>query len=214
MSAAAVLFDLDGLLIDSEPVWFEVEHAVVTRLGGTWVHADQAQCIGGTIDRTCAYILERTGPVIEAAELAQELVATMADRLRSSLPLRDGAAELLDALRERAVPLGLVTSSYQLIVEAALDALGHDRFRVTVSGEDVTHGKPHPEPYLTACAGLAVAPARVVVLEDAPYGVMSAEAAGCVAVAVPEVAPIEPTPRRPVFRSLRDIDVDWLLDLA
>ena len=214
MTAAAVLFDLDGLLIDSEPVWFEVEHAVVTRLGGVWAHADQAACIGGTIDRTCAYILERIGPVIEATELANELVVTMAARLRESLPLRDGAAELLDGLRDRAVPLGLVTSSYRLIVDAALDAVGHERFLVTVSGEDITHGKPHPEPYLKACAGLSVDPAHVVVLEDAPYGVMSAEAAGCVAVAVPEVAAIEPTPRRPVLRSLREADVDWLLALA
>jgi len=214
VTAAAVLFDLDGLLIDSEPVWFEVEHAVVTRLGGTWAHSDQAACIGGTIDRTCAYILERTGPVIDAVDLARELVVTMAARLREALPLRDGALELLDGLRDRAIPLGLVTSSYRLIVEAALDFLGHDRFLVTVSGEDITHGKPHPEPYLTACEALGVEPARVVVLEDAPYGVMSAEAAGCVAVAVPEVAPIEPTSRRPVLRSLRDADLDWLLALA
>jgi HAD superfamily hydrolase (TIGR01509 family) len=207
------LFDLDGLLIDSEPVWYEVEYAAVERLGGQWGPEHQAACIGGTIDQTCAYILELTGAPADAAELQHDVLAAMAERFRAALPVRRGALELLDALVAHEIPIGLVTSSYRVLVDAALAVLGADRFAVTVSGEDVRNGKPDPEPYMLACARLGVEPARTVVLEDSPHGVASAEAAGCRVVAVPEVAPIEPTPTRSVVESLADIDVAWLLRL-
>ena len=91
--------------------------------------------------------------------------------------------------------------------------MGTERFDVAVVGDEITRGKPHPEPYLTACEKLSVDPAACVALEDAVSGVQSAEAAGCVVVAVPSVAPIEARPTRPVFSSLTEIDVDWLLAL-
>lgn len=107
----------------------------------------------------------------------------------------------------------MVSSSYRVLIDAALDRLGRDRFPVSVAGDEIAHGKPHPEPYLTACARLSTDPRECVVLEDASSGVASAEAAGCVVVAVPSVAPIEATPTRPVVERLADIDVDWLLSL-
>jgi HAD superfamily hydrolase (TIGR01509 family) len=214
VTAQAVLFDLDGLLVDSEPVWFEVESAAVARLGGQWSHENQAACVGGTIDQTCAYILELTGATVDAAELQGDLLAAMAIRFTDALPVRRGAMELLGALAEHGVPTGLVTSSYRVLIDAALRVLGAHRFQVTVSGEDVRRGKPDPEPYALACARLDVSPHRTVVLEDSPQGVASAEAAGCRVVAVPEVAPIEPTPTRSVVESLADVDVQWLLNLV
>ena len=212
--AQAVLFDLDGLLVDSEPVWFEVESAAVERLGGQWAPRHQAACVGGTIDQTCAYILELTGAAVDAATLQRDLLAAMAARFAEALPVRRGAMDLLDALAEHGVPIGLVTSSYRVLIDAALPVLGAHRFQVTVGGEDVTRGKPDPEPYTLACARLEVNPHRTVVLEDSPQGVASAEAAGCRVVAVPEVAPIEPTPTRSVVESLADVDVEWLLNLV
>jgi HAD superfamily hydrolase (TIGR01509 family) len=214
LSASAVLFDLDGLLVDSEPVWYDVEYAAVERLGGQWGKEHQAACVGGTIDQTCAYILKLTGASVDAGELQDDLLTAMAARFAESLPLRAGALELLDGLAARRVPIGLVTSSYRVLVDAALAVLGPDRFAVTVTGEDVTKGKPDPEPYLLACRRLAVDPRRTVVLEDAPNGVASAEAAGCWVVAVPEVAPIEPAPTRVVVESLADVHVEWLLRLG
>jgi HAD superfamily hydrolase (TIGR01509 family) len=214
VTAKAVLFDLDGLLVDSEPVWYAVEYALVERLGGQWSQEHQAACMGGTIDRSCAYILELTGAEASAEEIRDELLGAMAARFAASLPLHVGATELLDELGARGIPLGVVTSSYRVIADTALEAIGRSRFAVVVSGEEVTHGKPHPEPYLRACEQLDVDPRRVVVLEDAPYGVVAAEAAGCVVVAVPTVAPIEATPSRPVVSSLADIDADWLLTLT
>jgi HAD superfamily hydrolase (TIGR01509 family) len=209
---AAVLFDMDGLLVDSEPVWYDVESAAVARLGGLWTPADQAACIGGTMAASCRYIIERTQASVSVDALSKEMIDEMVARFRSDLPLHAGALELLDALQERGVPIGLVTSSYRRLVDAALDSLGADRFDVTVAGDEVTHGKPDPEPYLTACERLGVEPSRTVVLEDAENGVIAAEAAGCVVVAVPSVAPIDPAPRRHIVTSLTT--PGWLLGLA
>jgi HAD superfamily hydrolase (TIGR01509 family) len=211
---AAVLFDMDGLLVNSEPVWYDVESAMVARLGGVWTPADQAACLGGTMAASSRYIIERTGTSVSADELSEEMVGEMVVRFRRDLPLHEGALPLLDALGERGVHLGLVSSSYRRLMDAALDSLGADRFDVTVAGDEVTHGKPHPEPYLTACERLEVDASSVVVLEDADTGVRSAEAAGCIVVAVPSVAPIEAAPRRHIVPSLLAVTPDWLLGLA
>jgi len=204
---------MDGLLIDSEPVWYEVESEVVSRLGGSWSHENQAACIGGTLDASCRYILDVTGSSVSVDELTAMLLEGMVAHFHAGLPLHAGALELVDAVRARGVRTALVSSSYRVLVDAALDRIGADRFDVSVVGDEITHGKPHPEPYLTACQKLSVDPASCVALEDAASGVRSAESAGCVVVAVPSVAPIEPTPTRPVVSSLTDIDVDWLLGL-
>ena len=211
--AAAVLFDMDGLLVDSEPVWYAVEEAAVERLGGTWAPEHQAALAGGTIDASCRYMIELTGADLAASDLATELLAEMVLRFRDDLPVHGGALELVDAVRAEGVATGLVSSSYRVLVDAVLERLGHDRFDVTVAGDEISRGKPDPEPFRTACHRLGVDPASVVVLEDAPHGVTSAEAAGCIVVAVPSVAPIEATPRRPVVRRLADIDPEWLLSL-
>jgi len=213
MTASAVLFDMDGLLIDSEPVWYDVESEVVSRLGGTWSHAHQAACIGGTLDASCRYILEVTGSSVSVDELTAMLLEGMVEHFHAGLPVHAGALELVDAVRARGVPTALVSSSYRVLVDAALDRIGAHRFDVAVVGDEISRGKPHPEPYLTACGKLSVDPTKCVALEDAASGVQSAEAAGCVVVAVPSVAPIEALPTRPVLSTLVDIDVDWLLAL-
>jgi HAD superfamily hydrolase (TIGR01509 family) len=204
---------MDGLLIDSEPVWYDVESEVVSRLGGTWSHEHQAACIGGTLDASCRYMLDVTGASVSVEELTAMLLAGMVEHFHAGLPMHTGALELVDAVRARGVRTALVSSSYRVLVDAALDRIGADRFDVSVVGDEISRGKPHPEPYLTACDKLSVDPSKCVALEDAVSGVQSAEAAGCVVVAVPSVSPIEPTPIRPVLSSLADIDVDWLLAL-
>jgi len=213
MTAAAVLFDMDGLLIDSEPVWYDVEAEVVSRLGGTWGPEHQAACIGGTMDASCRYMIELTGSALSVEELTAMLLDGMVEHFHAGLPLHDGAIELVDAVRARGVPTALVSSSYRILVDAALHQIGAERFDVSVVGDEITRGKPHPEPYLIACEKLSVDPAACVALEDAVAGVQAAEAAGCVVVAVPSVAPIDALPARPVVSSLTEIDVDWLLAL-
>ena len=215
MSAAAkaVLFDMDGILVDSEPIWYAVEGALVERLGGRWGREHQAKCIGGTVDATCRYIVELTGTSWTAAEVQEAVMADMVDHMSSALPLHEGALALIDAVRARGVPTALVTSTFRVIVDSVLDSLGTHRFDAVITGDEVTRGKPHPEPYLAACERLGVAPHEAVVVEDALNGVLAAEAAGCTVVVVPSVAPIEPATRRHVVPSVRAIDPDWILGL-
>jgi len=215
MTAAAVLFDMDGLLLDSEPLWYAVEEAAVQRLGGTWAPHHQEALIGGTMDASCRYMIELTGADMSVDDLSDLLVAEMVAHFRTgTAPLHDGALALVDAVRAAGVRTGLVSSSYRVVIDAALELLGQHRFDVSIAGDEVTRGKPDPEPYRTACERLGVATAATVVLEDAIMGVLSAEAAGCTVVAVPSVAPIEPAPNRPVVPRLADIDCGWLLSLA
>jgi HAD superfamily hydrolase (TIGR01509 family) len=211
--AAAVLFDMDGLLVDSEPVWFDVEAEVMAGLGVRWTKADQAACVGGPTDRSSAYMLDLAGSDLRVEELEGRLVAGMVDRLHRHVPLRPGAVDLVDAVRSAGVPAALVSSSHRLLVDAALTGLGRERFDVTIAGDEIEYGKPGPEPYLAACAWLDVAPSRCVVLEDSPVGVASGQAAGCVVVAVPSVTPVEPADRRVVIDTLEGIDLNWLLSL-
>lgn len=212
----AVLFDMDGLLIDSEPLWTIAETELAARLGGGWNDEVKAACVGHRLDAAVPIILsyydvEPLPAVVDDA--IQFLQRRMVEQFETSLPLHAGGLELLDELRVRGVATALVSSSWRALVDAALRVLGW-RFDITLAGDEVTHAKPHPEPYLTTCARLSVEPGRAVVLEDALSGVLSAEAAGCPVVAVPFVAPIDPAPGRWVVEALADIDADWLLSLS
>jgi HAD superfamily hydrolase (TIGR01509 family) len=211
----AVLFDLDGLLVDSEPVWFEVESAVMARLGGQWGPADQAALIGGSLDRTVTYLLARAAQPAQASRpeverwLLDEMTALVLTR---GLPARPGARELLAEVAGAGVPHALVTSSARQIMQAALAVTGM-RFPVTVCGEDVRHTKPDPEPYLLAAARLGVAPGGCVVLEDSPSGAAAARAAGCPVIAVPSV-PIPAMPGIVTVKSLAVVDLAMLAEVA
>jgi HAD superfamily hydrolase (TIGR01509 family) len=209
----AVLFDMDGVLVDSEPVWYEVETALVEGMGGTWSPEHQAKCIGGTVDWFCRYVIELTGSVRSPEDVQDEILAAMAARFADALTIHDGALDLGDGVRTRGARTALVTSSYRALVEPALGWLGDHRFDAVIAGDEVSRGKPDPEPYLAACRALGVEPAAAVVVEDSPSGVRAAEAAGCTVVAVPSVAPIDPGPRRHVVGSVAAIDPEWILSL-
>ncbi len=206
----AVLFDLDGVLVDSEPIWFRVEERVMAELGGRWRHEDQAVCVGGTLPETAAYMLARSASARSSADVQRRLVQEMAAELRTGVPLTPGAGELLDRLAAAGVPLGLVSSSFRVLVDAALEAIGADRFLVSVAGDEVHRPKPDPEPYRSAVRRLGADPARCVVFEDSPPGVAAAEAAGCICVGVPDVVPLQPTRTRPVVTTLAEVDLGWL----
>jgi HAD superfamily hydrolase (TIGR01509 family) len=214
ITAAAVLFDMDGLLVDSEPLWTVAEVELAASLGGTWSDDIKAAIIGTRVDTAVPTILRFYGVADGPAEVTAAmtfLLERMVELFHDDLPLMPGALELIDEVRRLGVPTGLVSSSYRVLVDAALDTLGRERFDMTLAGDEVGHGKPSPEPYLTACARLGVEPAATVILEDAMSGVTSGEAAGATVVAVPWVAPIEATPRRPVMASLTEIDAAWLV---
>lgn len=216
----AVLFDMDGLLVDTEPLWFEVESSVMARLGGEWTAADQRALIGGSLPSTVSYLASRgSGPAARAseAEIADWLIGGMADLLgsRDVRPL-PGAVELIGAVRAAGLPYALVTSSERVIVDAVLGALVRHgvAFDVIVSGTDVRNAKPDPEPYQLAAGLVGADPRCCVALEDSPNGVASAEAAGCVTVAVPGMAPIAERPGRLIVRSLAEVDLATLRGLV
>jgi HAD superfamily hydrolase (TIGR01509 family) len=211
----AVLFDLDGLLVDSEPLWFEVERAVMARLGGQWGPGDQEALIGGSLDRTVAYVLAKAGrpPPGGPGQVARWLLDGMTElMLARGVPVQPGARELLAEVAAAGIPYALVTSSARQIMDAALAVTGMS-FPVTVCGEDVRRTKPDPEPYLLAAARLGVPTAGCVVLEDSPNGVAAARAAGCAVIAVPSV-PIPPGSGFVTAKSLTVVDLAMLADLA
>jgi HAD superfamily hydrolase (TIGR01509 family) len=214
---AAVLFDMDGLLVDSEPVWTIAEAELAARYGAVWDDEIKARCIGMALPDAVPMMLDYFGVAkptpAQLGEAQEHMLARMVELFTSELPVQPGALELVNGLRAAGVPLALVSSSYRVLVDAVLAGFGADRFDFTLAGDEVARTKPDPEPYLTAAAALGVDPAGCVVFEDAPSGIASAEAAGCLAIGIPGDAPLEATPFRPVVDSLADIDLDWLLDL-
>ena len=207
----AVLFDMDGMLIDTEPLWIATEAEVAAELGcTTWTVEDQRRCLGSSAAMVASYIAERSGTSVPQSEIVTMLYTSVARRMADSPPVQPGAKELLSELDALGVPMALVTSTYRSLLGTALRGLGEHYFAATVAGDEVSQAKPHPEPYLTAARLLGVDPRRCVAVEDSPAGVAAAQAAGCVVVAVQHVASIEEAERRYVVSSLTEISVDWL----
>jgi HAD superfamily hydrolase (TIGR01509 family) len=198
----AVLFDMDGVLVDSEPLWFQAESGVMARLGGSWTDGDQHVLVGGSMAVTVAYLLEKGTRRADPAVVERWLTESMIQMLRSRpLPVMPGARELVADVAAAGLPYGLVTSSERVIMDAVLAGFG-PAFPVTICAEDVAACKPDPEGYLLAARKLAVDPRRCLVIEDSRNGVAAAEAAGCVVVAVPGVVTIPAAPGRLVVASL------------
>jgi HAD superfamily hydrolase (TIGR01509 family) len=209
-----VLFDMDGLLVDTEPLWFETEADVMARLGAPWTEQDQEQLLGGSMDNTVGYLLARATRPAPPADVARWMTEGMLRRAAEGrVVVRPGARALLDEVARAGLPFALVTGSQRPFTEAVLASTGF-RFPVTVTGDDVTRTKPDPEPYLLAAKLLDADPGQCVALEDSPNGVASATTAGCLVVAVPTLLPVPPAPRRLVVQSLTDVSLATLRALA
>jgi HAD superfamily hydrolase (TIGR01509 family) len=210
-----VLFDMDGLLVDTEPLWFETEGEVMARLGGgPWTKEDQEALLGGSMDNTVGYLLARATRRASRAEVARWMTEGMLKRAAEGrVTVRPGASELLAEVAAAGIPHALVTGSQRPFTEAVLTSTGF-RFPVVVTGDDVTRTKPDPEPYLLAAKLLDADPQQCVALEDSPNGVTSATAAGCHVVAVPTLVPIPPAPRRLVAPALTGVTLKTLQSLA
>jgi HAD superfamily hydrolase (TIGR01509 family) len=209
-----VLFDMDGLLIDSEPLWTIAEVELMRALGGEWNASTKSKIVGRHVDDSALVFLELTGSDKSQQWVIDFMVRRVAELFHAQLPLLPGVTALLDELCRRGVPMAIASASPRILVDAALDDIGADKFAFTDAGDEVSAPKPDPEAYLKAAAAIGVDPARCIVIEDSPPGVAAGEAAGAVVVAVPSVSPIPPAPRRYVLDSLEGIDVDWLLSLV
>lgn len=210
----AVLFDMDGLLVDSEPVWSVAEAELMAWLRGPWNLEVKALCVGRRVDEACRILVNVAGSSVPPEEAQAWLVGRMCELFRENLPLLPGAVELVDACRAAGVRTALVSSSYRALVDAALESIGAERFDVTVAGDEVVHAKPAPEPYERAAAALGAHPGDCVVVEDSLAGCQSGAAAGCPVVAVPNVVDVPHAPGRTVVRSLTDLSVERLRALV
>jgi len=196
---------MDGTLVDTEPYWIEAEFELASRHGGTWSREHALNLVGQDLLDSGRYIREHMGIDVEPTTIVEQLLDSVVARVEQAVPWRPGARELLADLASHDIPCALVTMSYRRFVVPVLDVLPSDTFRVIITGDAVSHGKPHPEPYLKAARELRVDPANCVAIEDSNTGARSAEAAGCVVLVVPNHVPVlEGTSR--VFR-------DSLVDL-
>jgi HAD superfamily hydrolase (TIGR01509 family) len=185
---AAVVFDLDGVLLDSEQVWNEVREAVVRERGGRWTDQAQADMMGMSSTEWSHYMHEVLGVPDPPEEINREVLRRMLERYSERLPLIDGAVDAVKRLAE-CRPLGLASSSNRELIERALEVSGlAGCFRTTVSSEEVARGKPAPDVYLEAARRLGVEPARCAAIEDSANGIRSAHAAGMRVVAIPNPA--------------------------
>jgi HAD superfamily hydrolase (TIGR01509 family) len=203
----AVLWDMDGTLVDTEPYWIATEFAMAERYGGSWSHEQALSLVGNDLLESGRVIKEAMGLSQSPAEVVEELLDGVVARVEEAVPWRPGAVELLESLRGAGVPCGLVTMSYERFVAPILRHLPTESFRVVVTGEQVSAGKPHPEPYLTAAAALGLDPSACLAIEDSGTGARSAEAAGCSVLVVPNHVEVPQGPLR-VFRdSLEGLDL-------
>jgi HAD superfamily hydrolase (TIGR01509 family) len=184
MAIEAVVFDLDGILIDSEPVWEDVRRGFVAEHGGTWPADAQRRLMGMSTPEWAAYLVEM-GVDLPPKEIARGVIGRMGERYKEKLPLLPGAVEAVQRMADR-WPLGLASSSPPRLIELALERSGLDqRFQVMLSTEDVPRGKPSPDIYVTVTERMGVEPERSVAIEDSSNGLRAAKAAGMRVVAVP-----------------------------
>ena len=209
-SLQAVLFDMDGTIVDTEPYWIAAEYALVESFGGVWSDEHAHALVGSALLDSADYLRRHGGVDLAPAAIIDRLLDEVVSAAEHAMPWRPGAVALLSELTEREVPCGLVTMSYERLARTVLERLHAGAFATVVTGDQVADGKPHPEAYLTAAARLGVDPARCIAIEDSPTGIASAEAAGCFVVAVPHHVPIEDAPGRVIIDSLADVDVDLL----
>ncbi len=209
----AVLWDLDGTLIDSEPYWMKSEIELAERHGATWTEEDGKSLVGMALKDSTRLMGERFGVELDQDKVINELTDSVTEQLRREILWRPGAQELLRELRRKGVKTALVTMSLRRMALQVVESIPFKAFDVIVAGDDVVHGKPHAEPYLKAAQLLGVDPRDCVAFEDSISGILSAEAAGTKAVGIPNVMVIPANPDRILWETLEGVKLKQLKQL-
>lgn len=207
---AAILWDMDGTLVDTEPYWFAAEFELVAAHGGQWSDEHARTLIGWDLLASAAYIAAH-GPVpLEPRAIVNQLLDDVIARVREHVPWRPGAAELLALQGTAGIPAALVTMSWRRLADTMLAALPASTFTAVVTGDQVGRGKPDPEAYLMAAERLGLEPGDCLAIEDSVPGTASARAAGVPVLAVPLLVSLAPAPGQVVVDSLTGLDLDAL----
>jgi HAD superfamily hydrolase (TIGR01509 family) len=212
----AVLWDMDGTLVDSEKLW-DISLAELARhLGGELSVATREAMVGSSMWRTLDMMFDEVG-LAHRPETMEEAAGWLSRRteelFRSGLPWRPGALEALRMARASGLATALVTSTERALVELALESIGREHFDVVVCGDEVPATKPAPDPYLIASAKLGVEPGRCLAIEDSPTGAASASAAGCAVLVVPNEVPVPTGPGRIQRETLAELTESELREL-
>lgn len=214
----AVLWDMDGTIVDTEPYWIAAERALVEAHGGTWSHSQALQLVGQSLVFS-AGILQEAGVALSVREIIDTLTDAVVARVRENVPWRPGARELLDQLHSAGIRCALVTMSEEPLAREVVAALPAPYFEFLVTGNQVTQGKPHPEAYHSAVATLqrtdpALTLHHCVAIEDSVPGVAAAVASGVVTVAVPHIIALPEDSRHAMWDTLAGRTVADLEALA
>ena len=210
---AAVLWDLDGTLIDSEPCWAAAEHKLAQTYGFEWTEQDELSLVGNALPVSGA-ALQARGIDLSVPEIVEIMVQSVVADIGTAVPWQPGSLELLTALMSAEVPCALVTMSYQAIADQIVSSIPAGTFQAVVSGDNVTHGKPHPEPYLLAAERLGVDIANSVAIEDSLTGLASAQSAGARVLAVQRKVQIPAAEDRSRVAELVSLSVEDLSRIA
>ncbi|KAB1661766.1 HAD family hydrolase [Pseudoclavibacter sp. CFCC 13796] len=203
----AVCWDMDGTLIDSERYWIESEVDLVGEHGGVWTEQDAKASVGAALD-VMARLVIAAGVDLPVEEVIRTVSAGVADRYASlGIPWRPGVLDLLQELRDAGVPQSIVTMSHADTASAIAEAAPAGVFQHVITGDRVAHGKPHPDPYLTALEHLGTSAAGTIAFEDSQTGVSSASAAGLLTIAVPCVLPLPESSDYLLWETLQGVDV-------
>ena len=209
----SVFFDMDGLMVDSEPEWFQSEVEVTSPFGYTWLEVDQVACLGGPLSKVGQYMFDKCGQQRSPQYFTQALIDTQVARMRGNTPTMPGAIELVRELQSHGVKTALVSASPRNIVDAVLNNLGHDLFPFSISADDVTKTKPDPEGYLKAATMSSSEISNCLVFEDSLTGMNAAIASGAYLIGVPHLVMIEESERVRVIRSLEQMSYAKLKEL-
>lgn len=205
---AAVLWDMDGTLIDSEPAWMAAETVLAAQHGVTWTHADGLAMVGNAL-RVTAEALQQRGVDMEADKIVASLLSSVTARVREGVPWHADARALLDRVRTAGIPCALVTASHTMLASAVLAEVP-GVFATIVTGDEDMPGKPDPAPYLEAARRLGVDIGSCVVIEDSPAGTEAGYRSGALTVGVRREAHFEHRDGMVVLSSLEDVTVDDL----
>jgi len=208
---SAILFDMDGTLIDSEPLWLEAEIEIMEELGCNWDQQDQINCLGGPIDKTENYMQDRSNNIKPFGYFTKKLDDVMEQKLSTKLNLIPNALEIINECKIFEIKIALVTASSGRLMRAVLKRFPVGIFDTTVSYDDVKRSKPNPEPYLLAAKTLGVDITNCVVLEDSLTGVQSGLSAGAQVIGIPHLVKMPSNPNLRVVESLSEINMDRLI---